>query len=857
MKTKTVNYLFLLGGHDLEMVEIKNLLVQNKQDYLDKNLSWGAAKWSDYSTEFKKPANKGKIFVGIELSDKQDMPENGIDIDHHNFNSDKASSIEQISRLLNVELNHWQQLVAANDRGYIHGLEQMCATKEEIKKIREADKQAQGVTAEDEAKALESVKNHKEETDGFVIIKSLTDKFSPITDLMFGNAEKLIVYNDTSLSYYGQIPKSLISHYKKQIKANKAYYGGNSSAGFFGLSKGHWTKNEIDKEKQKIIEIMNQVPDEKIFSYHIFLFPFRWKNRNQQKDTVEENFNISTFKDNLLNNSNDWGNSRFELTHYDYYNEYNYFYEYVREILYDLGENLRTKKTEKNNTLLNHFEYKLPNEGATFYNIKLKSGKTYNLEIDSILLNIYKTGTGVLSFHLRNHSYYDPTDILNINKFGRRLYVPYFYLEPDSIYTGEKDKTNKELLLSSPKSYEIPDAIWIGQKAMPDKKDKLFENFDKYLNEETFKHGPFLLPKFIAGLFSPNFFLTHEQRDKNQDSKPERKEQCKVYLRPVLDDRMFVVSWYGNSQLAEEMNKVSECTDLTIDGNNIQDNRNEKTYYSYETHGWWYSYIYIDTSPMHTNKFQRQDLLKNQTYSRWVELGTLYGMSRYSLVMLTGDFTDLGEFDVTYLVRHLQSMYYKMAELCLIQRATILSFSNEITAVSDLINKDNKKDKDQNLSERIKSLYEHYLLFVNKIYFREITAQEQGIEMYDMMQSAMRIPQEVKSLDYEIDELNRLSKMLHDIDEQEEMKSLTKEAGKLTKVATAFLTPTLLIALLAIKPMPELSDFPNCKWFPHSVWSFYLAAVIVVALLSVIIYQIIIRRILKLDKQNIKTNKKY
>ncbi len=43
-----MNYIFLLGGHDLEMVEIKNLLVQNNQDYLDNNLSLDKASWEDY-----------------------------------------------------------------------------------------------------------------------------------------------------------------------------------------------------------------------------------------------------------------------------------------------------------------------------------------------------------------------------------------------------------------------------------------------------------------------------------------------------------------------------------------------------------------------------------------------------------------------------------------------------------------------------------------------------------------------------------------------------------------------------------------------------------------------------------------
>ncbi len=292
MENPSTNYLFLLGGHDLEMLEIKELLDKNNEKYLDNNLAWGA-QWSDYSSDIINPENKKKTFVGIELAGKKRRPIGSIDIDHHNFNSGKLSSIEQVSELLNVELNHWQKLVAANDRGYIPGLELLCATKEEIKKIREADKKAQGVTEEDEAKAKESIEKHKETAGDVVIVKSLTNKFSPITDLMYGKADQLIIYNDTSLNYYGPIPKELIPHYANQIEAGKAYYGGNSSNGFFGLAKGLWSKDEILEEKGRIIEILKILPDEKIFSYHIFLFPFRWKNWNlKDNSSMEEKLQI-------------------------------------------------------------------------------------------------------------------------------------------------------------------------------------------------------------------------------------------------------------------------------------------------------------------------------------------------------------------------------------------------------------------------------------------------------------------------------------------------------------------------------------------------------------------------------------
>jgi Mg2+ and Co2+ transporter CorA len=48
-------------------------------------------------------------------------------------------------------------------------------------------------------------------------------------------------------------------------------------------------------------------------------------------------------------------------------------------------------------------------------------------------------------------------------------------------------------------------------------------------------------------------------------------------------------------------------------------------------------------------------------------------------------------------------------------------------------------------------------VFINKIYFKEVTAQEQGIEMYDLLQQQMRIPEDVFSLDKQIEELHNYS----------------------------------------------------------------------------------------------------
>ena len=112
MQIDRKEYIFLLGGKDLEMMEIRSLLKQYGFTYIDKGLNWSDASWEKYKEYF----DSNRVLVGVELSGKESKPENAIDIDHHNERSDEPASIEQVAGLIGAELNHWQQLVAANNR---------------------------------------------------------------------------------------------------------------------------------------------------------------------------------------------------------------------------------------------------------------------------------------------------------------------------------------------------------------------------------------------------------------------------------------------------------------------------------------------------------------------------------------------------------------------------------------------------------------------------------------------------------------------------------------------------------------------------------------------------------------------
>lgn len=237
--------IFLLGGHDLEMLTIKELLSEKGyhrgKNLFDNQLSWGA-KLSSYENIIAQ--NKNSIIYGIELVEDIPPPERYIAIDHHNSKDHLPSSLEQVAALLKIELNRDQKLVAANDSGYIPAMKAMGATKTEINDIRQKDREAQGVTPHDEELAKKAV-SEKKVINGIIVVKSETSKFSPITDRLFGQQDELLIYTDNELCYFGTAKtKQLIKIYSSLVDDGIAFYGGRKS--FFGIGNIKTTNTNIE-----------------------------------------------------------------------------------------------------------------------------------------------------------------------------------------------------------------------------------------------------------------------------------------------------------------------------------------------------------------------------------------------------------------------------------------------------------------------------------------------------------------------------------------------------------------------------------------------------------------------------------
>ncbi len=465
-----------------------------------------------------------------------------------------------------------------------------------------------------------------------------------------------------------------------------------------------------------------------MYSYHNFMFPFRFDKIIKKITDRHKYYRVNPFDDRVkidrgfvkFLEGDGWIYKPYEIVEALDYNEFVYFHDFVRDTLYNREEFAE-------NATSYYFNKKL--HSASF-SLSIKEGKTYILDLTGLSLRLFDTGIGILSIELENNKEEQSgiDDILKINEYGRRVYPQ--FLDSSNTFT---DSAKKKFL---------PDKIEI---ILDENSKPIVENFDYKALPEDIEIG-----KHILGLLGENSFTISTSSIGKQ------------LIQPIVDDRMFVMSWYGDDLLSDALKD-----------------------YAYLKNDQWYQYVFVDGNGKTVQNLEMQEkLIREATYDRWLEYGTLYGMSRYSFSCISNSLSTLKENDADMIVKHIQTMYFQMFTLLLAQRASILRFSDEVTALSDI-------GDSNELAQRSSNLYKNYIRFVNKLYFREVTAQDQGLEIYNQARSIMRIDEDIKDLDNEIEELHKYVAMV------EEQKS-NKQINRITKFGAILIPPTLVAGILGM-----------------------------------------------------------
>ena len=456
-----------------------------------------------------------------------------------------------------------------------------------------------------------------------------------------------------------------------------------------------------------------------IYSYHIFYFPFKWEIMGLENQAFSDQVNLDNIQ---YNRNSHWERSQKPDPGEEesLYNEKNYYYTFVHNILYD--------EEHSPLNLIHHFERKEPKLSNHIYYYIKKKGRNnpYKLIVDAMNINLYATGVGFLSFYLKNEdcTQNSPEDILAINQYGRRIMPPFF---------------NDTRLRNEISEYIRIEGL---------NQTVYFEDFKSYTPYDSWQPSS-SIKKLICELVT------------------------NLSIDPIIDDRMFVATWYKNNQLSQQFTN------------------NAKAYFDSQDpfSDYWYRLLFIDGSnATFQNEKMKKELLEEHTYYRWQQWSSLYGISKYSLVYLTNNEVP------DYLIEYFQTIYARMAELVLVQRASMLRFSGEITKVSQLSNQDVEA-----VSKRVSSLYKEYIRFVNQIYFREITAQDQGIEMYNKLHSCLQMESYIKDLDGEIEELHQYISLMED-------RERNKKASLLNDIATLFLPITVITGFWGMNQISEVME---------------------------------------------------
>lgn len=466
------------------------------------------------------------------------------------------------------------------------------------------------------------------------------------------------------------------------------------------------------------------------YSYHIFYFPFKWEIKGKENEIFSEQVDLDSIP---ISSCSMWERVQIEDSQYsqfvdtkeqeELFAERQYYFDFVHPVLYDM------KNVE--NSIIHHYERREPKESNVEYHIKVKD-KTYVLRLDALNVNLYSTGVGIMSFYLKNEkeSQKDENSIRDINQFGRRIMPP---------HCGEFSQGGRNMLAES-----------IQIIGLHGDKLRYSDSFDYVKGVGT------SLKRGFECVWQPAWFIKHLIEDLSPA----------MNVTPVIDDRMLVNCWYGNDNLSNEIKTADRDGEVPFLYSDL-----------------WYKHLFVDNGNDATcqNEDMKKHLLKESTYCRWQKYGTLYGLSRYSLVALTKT--------ESFVAVHMRTIYSRMFELVILQRASMLRFSGEVTKVSALKGNDDKK-----LSERIASLYKEYIRFINQIYFRSITTQDQGIEMYEMLLRQFDSASQIKDLDGEISELHQYVTLMID-------KRRNENGDLLNWLAAIFLPATVVSGIFGMNSL--------------------------------------------------------
>ena len=501
--------------------------------------------------------------------------------------------------------------------------------------------------------------------------------------------------------------------------------------------------------KQALLNIIKSVQDalrkdilmqELPYSYHTFLFPFIWNDGGEiQWDEFEKKIlndrwvNRSWEKEDILDGKNDaeWMQD---------YAAFQYFTEPANAAIFNT----------RNDNTVRCFEYhhnkktlKIKDENNDERTIVrgkyiiTKGDKSYKLDINNVRLHAYDIGVAILILELENKEYTSLDAVNEINEYGRRINLP--FLTPGGNHPVCADKI--EITID-----DLPFAV----ENYKDTLAGLEHDFKKESKGLSLNYIMQPIQKLLDGKekHEEGYKVSSHLADKNSK---------KLFIKPCVDDRMFVCCVVNDGDFAKRASKynvaekkyhyITDCDLRVKDKNIILDNSISNEVYKF---------CYIETSLTCQSAVMKRKLLENTVYDRWIDYGTFHAMTHHSLVCVSTDFHTIYAF---------LTEYVQLAILVLAQRSAILLLSSEASCVAKGFNNNEELTAEQ--INDIEKLYAKYIKIQNQLLLSEATVQEQGVEIYKCIKEQLYIEANKKELHEQMNNLRDISNISHERLERE------------------------------------------------------------------------------------------
>lgn len=490
---------------------------------------------------------------------------------------------------------------------------------------------------------------------------------------------------------------------------------------------------------------MSELP----YSYHTFLFPFIWKTSEDQ-DLSKFKRILSVGKQWIETSWKEGENPEDENTAVwcQNYQAYQYFTDATNDAVFGT----------RGDHVVECFTYR-PN-GKSFSEVNgryiiRKEEKTYTLRINGINLYIYEVGTALLCFELENFAARTLDDVNKINEYGRRVNFP--FLVSDMTHPVCADCIQ----------------IWFD--------DELFDEENYRMTSKNIKTNAI---DYLKEHISQSYIMSPVQKILDNDGTDNggysvtahiaHKNSNTFYIKPCIDDRMFVCCLVRDDDYSKKIKEFNaDDNDYRIFSDCYKKAGEEDLSEQI------YKLFFIEKDCTCQSRTMRKDILKESLYTRWIDCGTLYGVTHHSIVCLTSRYEGI----IASVINPFLTIYVRMAIIMLIQRATILLFEDEAAKISGSFS-DNHEISSEQL-RNIEILQARYVKAQNQLFLSELTAQEQGVEIHEMFRKQLYVEKNMTDLNAEINNLRDIANIANERMERHNEKKEEEREKKIEALASA------------------------------------------------------------------------